>query len=451
MDNDYLIDFFGVEPIPGTNSSVAIVPKTNINFRENAQLQTAQTPDGIEYVPWGADDMMPYNIIDLIERDETLSTCQVFNAEVCYGSGIKYCTKGVNEDIQADVERFVDDNAIPEYFIGICQDLKHFNFALTVILLNPDGNRIVSIQRKEACYCRFAKADDTGTIPYAVYGNFRCKLAQKKFEKIPLLDTRSPFLDLLVRTGQSFNKNGIKHDSGCRKFAVLTRFPGVDSLYYPIPHYASLFRSSWYDIKRLIGVAKLAKLRNAAPIKYIIEVSQRYWNDIFANRKAMTEKERREIVNEKKRKMLEFLTNTENSGCALFTGKSQSVDGSNENPDITIKPIDSKTKEGGDWESDIAEAINMVCFTMRVHSNLVGSVPGKTQSNNSGSDKRELYTIAQAMQQPYRDIIARVHRLIIRFNNWEGVHVEFPFIQLTTLDEHEDMKKVSINNNNQEQ
>ena len=90
----------------------------------------------------------------------------------------------------------------------------------------------------------------------------------------------------------------------------------------------------------------------------------------------------------------------------------------------------------------------MVCFTMRVHSNLVGSVPGKSQSNNSGSDKRELYTIAQAMQQPYRDIIARVHRLIIRFNGWQGVHVEFPFIQLTTLDEHQDMKQVTLNNPN---
>lgn len=46
----------------------------------------------------------------------------------------------------------------------------------------------------------------------------------------------------------------------------------------------------------------------------------------------------------------------------------------------------------------------MMCFTMRVHSNLVGSVPGKSQTNNSGSDKRELYTIAQALQKLYHDL-----------------------------------------------
>lgn len=90
----------------------------------------------------------------------------------------------------------------------------------------------------------------------------------------------------------------------------------------------------------------------------------------------------------------------------------------------------------------------MICFTMRVHSNLVGSVPGKAQSNNSGSDKRELYTIAQALQKPYHDLLFTVHRIIIRFNGWTGVHPEIPFIQLTTLDEHQDAKQVKLPNSN---
>ena len=71
----------------------------------------------------------------------------------------------------------------------------------------------------------------------------------------------------------------------------------------------------------------------------------------------------------------------------------------------------------------------MICFNMRVHSNLVGSVPGKAQSNNSGSDKRELYTIAQALQKPYHDLLFTVHRIIIRF---------------TTLDSHRDTATVKV-------
>ena len=85
---------------------------------------------------------------------------------------------------------------------------------------------------------------------------------------------------------------------------------------------------------------------------------------------------------------------------------------------------------------------------MRVHSNLVGSVPGKTQINNSGSDKRELYTIAQALQKPYHDLLFTVHRIIIKFNAWAGVNVDVPFIQLTTLDEHQDAKQVTLPKSN---
>jgi len=70
-------------------------------------------------------------------------------------------------------------------------------------------------------------------------------------------------------------------------------------------------------------------------------------------------------------------------------------------------------------------------------------VPGKSQSNNSGSDKRELYTIAQALQKPYHDLLFTVHRIIIKFNKWVGVTPDCPFIQLTTLDENKDAKKVS--------
>ena len=76
---------------------------------------------------------MPYNIIDLIESDETMSTCQMFNAEVCYGSGLIYDTEQATAQIQAQVEDFTADNDLSSYFLGVCQDFKHFAFAVSVI------------------------------------------------------------------------------------------------------------------------------------------------------------------------------------------------------------------------------------------------------------------------------------------------------------------------------
>jgi hypothetical protein len=444
MNNSDYLDYFSVEPIPGNNASALFLPKLREVFREDSEPGTL-TVDGMEYVPWGSDDSMPYDIIDLIESDETLSTCQIFNAEVCYGAGLNYNTEDATVDTRRAVTEFMINNAMPDYFLGMCQDMKHFNFAITVVLLNADGDRIVGLVRKPACYCRFAPADSLGHLTRVIFGPFRRSMPSDPYEAIDLLDTRAPLLDLMMRTGRRTRLDGTTRDDGVRKYAILSRFPGVDSLYYPIPHYASLFRGSWFKIKQLIGKAKLAKLQNAAPIKYVIEVSPRYWETVFQDLHVVNLEERRKIVKERKLEMMKFLTNTDNSGSVLFTGKSLSVDGRNENPDISVTSIDSKTKEGGDWESDIAEAVNMVCFTMRVHSNLVGSVPGKTQTNNSGSDKRELYTIAHALQKPYHDILLLVHHLIISFNGWEGVRPECPFLQLTTLDEHRDAKQVTTN------
>ena len=147
-----------------------------------------------------------------------------------------------------------------------------------------------------------------------------------------------------------------------------------------------------------------------------------------------------------KQSILDFLTGAENSGKAWFSTFYVTPDGK-ELHDVVINKIDD-SKEGGDWETDIQEAINMICFTMRVHSNLVGSVPGKAQTNNSGSDKRELYTIAQALQKPYHDLLFTVHRILIKFNAWKNVTVDVPFIQLTTLDEHQDAKQVKLPNSN---
>ena len=64
-------------------------------FKEDGEILASQgskdgTPPVIlsekhSYMPWGGDDNMPFDIIDRIESDETLATCQLFNAEVCYG------------------------------------------------------------------------------------------------------------------------------------------------------------------------------------------------------------------------------------------------------------------------------------------------------------------------------------------------------------------------------
>ncbi len=423
--------FSSVEILPNARVSVAFTDPKPV-FKEDGEITPTTLSDTHAYMPWGATNQMPFDIIDLIESDETLATCQMFNAEVCYGSGLVYDTAQASAPVAEAVEDFTLDNDLPSYFLGVCQDLKHFAFAVSVIILNSEATKIVRIIRKEACYCRFAPADTNGRIPRLYFANWRKFATVDDCEIIEMLDAASPFADLRDR---------LKRGDTCRKFAIVCRVPTPDSTYYPIPYYGALFRGKWYNIKRLIGLAKEAKLRNSAPLKYHIEVSQKYWDSIFKSEGITDRAKQQARIIEEKQRILDFLTGAENSGKVWFSTFYVNPNG-DEQHDVVINKIDSD-KEGGDWESDIQEAVNMICFTLRVHSNLVGSVPGKAQTNNSGSDKRELYTIAQALQKPYHDLLFAVHRIIIRFNGWKGVKPLIPFIQLTTLDENRDAKTVT--------
>ena len=89
------------------------------------------------------------------------------------------------------------------------------------------------------------------------------------FPRIELLNPQSPFTD--------FQNRGKK----IKKFAVVCRIPTPDNTYYPISYYAALFEEKWFNIKQLIGIAKEAKLRKSAPIKYHIEISNSFLNNIF--------------------------------------------------------------------------------------------------------------------------------------------------------------------------
>lgn len=442
----------GIEVVDlNVESAVALTINAESVWREEVDETPVHIAEGYEYMKWGSDNLMPYKVINLIEQDETLTTCMNFNSEICYGGGFEFDASASPADVQDKVKDFTLRNNLAGYFYGICQDIKYFGFAVSIVYLNAE-NKIVRVMRKHASYCRFAPADKNGRIPYILYGNFRKNgLDKKDFEKIPLLDSDFPIDDLMITLGIEPGDDGKKKvRNTSKKFAVLTKIPCPDSMYYPIPPYASLFRGKWYNIKNLIGVAKEANLKNSAPIKYLVEISDKYFDRIIKEKGKTGKVDAKEVVREAKQKIIDYLTGAENSGKALFANYYVSPDG-REYHEVKITRIDEDSKQGGDWATDMVEAVNMICFAMRVHSNLVGSVPSKSQTNNSGSDKRELYTIAQALQKPYHDLVALVHNLIIVVNDWTDVVSKFPFIQLTTLDENKDAKEVTLEKSNTKQ
>ena len=393
----------------------------------------------IEYIPWGADNQMPYNILDKVESDETLSACLRFQSECYYGNGLEYKAVG---QTPADAERtpatdavsrFLSHNDLQSVFFGCSQDFNTYGFSVVVLVLSKDLTKIVRIERKEAAFCRFEKSDSSGRIPGVLYGDFRYQNQPESLQFFPLLDTKDPLQDLYNRVGKNKSQ---------RVYAVLVRVPTVNATYYPIPLYASIFKSRWYDTKQLIAQVKYSKLKNTTSFKYQIEINDRYWQKIFQVEGITNRSEQNERVIKEKQQMVDFLTGAENAGKVLFSAFYVSPDGQ-EQRDVKITRIDTQ-KEGGDYETDLQEVINIICFSLGVHSNLIGTLPSGKQMNNSGSDKRELYTIAQAKNKVYRDILLKPHRLICAYNGWHDIVPTVDFLQLTTLDEHKDLKTVNV-------
>ena len=84
------LNFNSVENVPGFEARAAFQVNSSAVFKEDVDIVPVIIDDTLSYVPWGGDNNMPFDILKLIEDDETLSTCQMFNAEVCYGNGLVY-------------------------------------------------------------------------------------------------------------------------------------------------------------------------------------------------------------------------------------------------------------------------------------------------------------------------------------------------------------------------
>lgn len=401
------------------------------------------------YAPWGADNHLPFKIRDLVGSDEVTAQNKFFNVLACYGAGPVLNGADGQPTTLPDALRFKRRTGLGTFFLEQITDMKYYFMSVCVVILSRDGTQINRLVHKDACFCRLAKADKAGRINYVYYANWKKGNLQKDdIERIPLLREDDPIGDLMVKMGREPGQDGrCAVRTPLRKFAVLLRFPTVGCQYYPTPYYAAMFRGGSYFEKRLISAAKIAKIRNHASVKYQVEVENKYWQKIISEERITDPLKIKERIKKEKENIRDFVAGVHNSGKAWITGYYVDPLG-HEVRDIRVVNIEG-SKEGGDYADDINVAANTLCYADNTHPNLVGAVPGKSQSNNSGSDKRELFTMKQALETAFHDLLLRPVEMVCEFNGWQGVTPAVPMIILTTLDEHKDAKRINPNQQQQ--
>lgn len=424
-----------------------VAAKTTDIYNDTVGLQVGTVPGypDKKYVKWGVEDQLPYDIIDMIESDEVLSQNKAFNVKTCFGQGIRFTDRATGlATTNADIVDFCDDNSYAELFAGQIYNIKYFYLSLDVIILNREGDRIVQIVHKPIENVRLALADELGIIHEAYFANFRAEADHTiPAEIIPLLSQHSPWTDLAIRLGHRPGYDGQYRpkDMAGRKFGILSRIPVPGCRYYPIPHYAALAKGGWLEIKKLIQINLKASLKNTNSVRYHVEIHRSYWTELYKKEGVSGNLEGMKQVQKKKEEEIrDFLSAQEAKGKTWLSeyyidpsGKEQRM--------IRINLIDT-SKQGGEWSDDISEACNMLCYADGIHPNVVGAVPGKSQTNNSGSDKREIFTMMQALEALPQQILMKPHKTILRFNGWwQTTGVDVPLITLTTLDTHQDAQQ----------
>ena len=406
-----------------------------------------------EYVPYGDDDQLPFRVMRRIGENMVTSQCQLFNVQACYGQGVRFIDRDTRQDTQdAEIRRFCLRNSLHELYLEQATDMKFFFTTITKIVLSRDHSQIVQVRHREACYCRFARRTGTKRLDHVLYGDWRDGAPDPdNVEVLPLLDFHDPLGDLMVRMGREPDpETGLTRkapaDGHDCEFAVVCRMATPGRQVYARPYYFSAFRDSWFDIYELIGIGKRFMIKNTSAPRLQIEVHDDYW-DIVCDHEGITdEEERKKRVIQEKQNIVDFVCGPKNAGKALISGYYVDPSGK-EHPMVRVINLNQGKKEGGDWADDMQEAANTLCFAFGVHPNLIGATPGKSQMNNSGSDKRELFTMKQAIEKPFHDVMMKPYHVVLHYNGWsERVTVDVPMLMLTTLDENKDAKEVTNNN-----
>ena len=455
MNTDTEFTSYGIHTIESVNEKfAAVITEDTRRIFDYEEVKPADVKDGFRgMVPWGEENEQPYQMLEKIRDDEVMSSNMWFNITTAYGRGFEVTENGQPLSDKEKKKFFLRNNMV-KYWAEQFSDIKHFFFSVLVLILDREGKQIVQIRHKEAINCRFETCNPkTGKIEHVFFASWKENPKNDDIEAIPLLDEDDPISDLMVRMGREPNPKNGKTEKPVkdRIFALVNRIPTPGQKYYPFPYYASTFNSGWAKLKAMIPVAKIAKMTNGMVIKYMVELHKDYFPKLFSSEN-ITDPEKR-----KARKTLEinniknFLSGIDNQNKSWFStyyidpnGKEQRM--------VRIERVGGE-KEGGDYIEDAEEAANIVCYAQGVHPSLIGAVPGKTKGSFSGSDKRELFTMKQALERMPRDIMMFPYYVLNEFNGWD-LEYDIPDLMLTTLDEKTDAKEVTQktdgddNNNN---
>lgn len=433
------------QAILGIDSSTSVYEDFNLNPLNIGKFKVA---------PWGGDNLLPQTIRDKVSKSEIVGANILFNRNVGFGLGPKLVKLIKNEtgkivdyvEIDEGAEYdFFQRNDIPMYVMESLTDMSYFDNAFCELIpyAPSKGEGIYSIRNKEAMFSRWG-LDSKGEIIQHLYSsNWEDKVCESNIAASHVVDEFNALSEINMICASSRRKRMV--------MAVYMPCPGKP--YYSIPSWYSIFASGWYDQSIAIPQLKKAIMQHNLGVRYIIYVSNNYFlkkaqeqginpGDI----KAMTELKEKEV-----KKFNDFLAGADNAGKVMTVTKEFTPAGNSkfEEKMITIEAVPNKI-EGGEYIADVETSASVICYATNTHPSLIGAALGKNSGSMSGTDKRELFLMKQALQKPVVDRVLRPLSIVKQVNKWQKDYaIMIPEYIFTTLDQNKTGKQESTTNTTQ--
>jgi hypothetical protein len=385
-------------------------------------------------VPWGIDNLYPQKFYKKYLKNGAAVGGVSALKSTHYGTGLSIVQDKENESGEfekvkqslrkyPDIYQFFKNNRLQKFWYEKITDQTLFHIAFTEHCLSVDQNKIVRVKRQKAAHIRFAQQDENGIIPYVVLNTDWANYDEKYNTGFYFADP-----DMTVEELKAWVK-----EKKIYNFVTASVYPLVDETYYPNPDWHAVDRSGWMDVANSVPELKQALFENQLHFKYIVYVSDFYFESFYKEEWDDFDAEKRQKMREDlSRTIDEHLSGNKAHGRSLvspiFDQNGKFVKG------IEVESIDNKLKDGS-YLPDASASNSEILFALGVDPVIVGAgTPGATQGR-SGSDKREAYTILSANLTPRRHITLDDFELWKEWNGWpddlEGV---FPSVNLTTLD-----------------
>jgi hypothetical protein len=416
------------------NAGGVVVDKGGPNAKKTEVKEEKFDVHSTKYTVWGDNNRYPQEYLSEIQKSTLIPRLLDTRANLHFAEGI-YPYRLRTTDQGKFYKEFVQDPRIRRFWrlnrmniqmSRLITDYEYWGMGVVELILSNDRNVVNRVFHHDMSKVRFAHVNrDTGKCEYAFIASEWNHPGSSNEAKLPLLDP-----------DYALEQMAEQQDEYKFLYPVVKYTPGRD--YYAEQPWQTAIKAGWHKVAKKVPEIKEHIFNNQMSLKYHVTIHENYWHQKFSNWPDMSAAQKKEAKEREMKAINDHLVGLENSGKSIFSGKATDRSG-NEIQSLDIKVLEDQYKDGS-YLPDASAANMEIAFSAGVDPSLIGlGIPGGSDLNGSGSDKRESKGVHQAQLPRDRAHVLDVCYFLSDVNGWDpDFSIEWTMMdkQLTTLDQN---------------